>query len=69
MDDLNACFAESSVFSKLTPGDHAELARIAVRRTYQKGQFICLQGDIWSRVLYIASGRLGWAMLSPDGKR
>lgn len=69
MATLNPRFTESPVFSKLTPGDRAELAQIAVRKTYNKGEFICWQGDHWYKVLYLASGRLGWSMLSPDGKR
>ena len=69
MATLNLRFTESPVFSKLTPGDRAELAQIAVRKTYNKGEFICWQGDHWYQVLYRASGRLGWSMLSPDGKR
>jgi len=69
MGDLNTFLAHNPVFSKLTSKDRSELARIAVRKTYQKGDFICWQGDQWTRVLYLSSGLLGWSMLSPDGKR
>jgi CRP/FNR family transcriptional regulator len=69
MYTLHTCLIESPVFSKLSTTDHAELARLAVRKTYHKGQFICMQGDIWPHVLFLASGRLGWSMLSPEGKR
>ena len=69
MDALNACYTHKLVFSKLSPADHAQLTRLAIRKTYRKGQFIFLHGDIWPYVLFIASGRVGWVMLSPEGKR
>ncbi len=69
MDALNTCLTQKLVFSKLSPVDHAELAQLAIRKTYRKGQFIFMQGDIWPNVLCIASGRVGWVMLSPEGNR
>jgi len=69
MDTLHPCFTQKLIFSKLSPVDHAQLALLAMRKTYLKGQFIFLQGDIWPNVLCIASGRVGWVMLSPEGKR
>jgi len=61
--------AKDDVFSHLSARDHEELARLAFHTSYHKGQYICMQDDIWRRALYIASGKLGWVMLSPDGKR
>lgn len=61
--------AKDEVFSHLSARDHEELARLAFRKTYHKGRYICMQEDIWERALYIKSGKLGWVMLSPDGKR
>jgi len=61
--------AKNDVFSYLSTDDHKELARLAFSKKYNKGQYICMQGDIWNRALYIISGKLGWVMLSPDGKR
>ena len=69
MDALHDCLTKIPVFSKLSPVDRTHLAQIATRKTYRKGQFICLEGDIWPYVLYIASGRVGWVMISPEGKR
>ena len=69
MDTLQNCLTEIPVFSKLSPADRTRLAQLAIRKTFRKGQFICLQGDTWPYVLYIASGRVGWVMLSPEGKR
>ena len=67
--DLAPKLAKDEVFSHLTPRDHEDLARLAFSKNYYKGQYICMQDDIWNRALYIKSGKLGWVMLSPDGKR
>ena len=61
--------AKDDVFSHLSTRDHEELAQLAFRKSYHKGQYICMQDEIWRRALYISSGKLGWVMLSPDGKR
>ena len=61
--------AKDDVFSHLSTCDHEELARLAFQTSYYKGQYISMQDDIWNRALYIKSGKLGWVMLSPDGKR
>ncbi len=61
--------ANNDVFSYLSTRDHEELARLAFHKSYRKGQYVCMQDDIWDSALYITSGKLGWVMLSPDGKR
>lgn len=67
--DFAQRLAKDDVFSHLTTRDHEELARLSFRKSYRKGQYICIQDDVWKRVLYIDTGKLGWVMLSPDGKR
>ena len=67
--ELPKDLAKDEVFSHLSARDHEKLARLAFSKKYQKGQYICMQEDIWERALYIKSGKLGWVMLSPDGKR
>lgn len=69
MDDLSERLAHAPVFSKLVAADRAELARFSRHRTYQKGEVICRQDEIWPNVIYVAAGRAEWAMLSPEGKR
>ncbi len=61
--------AKDDVFIHLDARAHKELADLAFHTSYKKGQYICMQEDIWNRALYISSGKLGWVMLSPDGKR
>jgi CRP/FNR family cyclic AMP-dependent transcriptional regulator len=49
--------------------DLEDLAEKARQKTFQKGQFICWQGDHWPYVLYFTSGKVAWVMHSPEGKR
>ena len=69
MTKLNDGLAQAPVFKKLAAADRAELIRLAEVKTYRKGEFICWQDEVWPKALYIASGRIEWTMLSPDGKR
>jgi len=40
LGELSTCLAQKPVFSKLSSRDRTELVRLAVRTTYQKGEFI-----------------------------
>lgn len=68
-EKLRQCLKTAPVFSKLKQSDREELVQVARRRTYHKGQCVCLQDTIWDEVVYVESGRLGWSMLSLEGKR
>ncbi|MBT3316032.1 MAG: Crp/Fnr family transcriptional regulator [Anaerolineae bacterium] len=61
--------AKDDVFAHLDTRAHEKLAQLAFHASYRKGQYICMQDDIWKRALYVSSGKLGWVMLAPDGKR
>ncbi|MEW5827394.1 MAG: Crp/Fnr family transcriptional regulator [Chloroflexota bacterium] len=61
--------SQAPVFSKLTERERAELVATATEKKYSKDDFICWQGEVWPYVAFIASGRLEWAMLSPEGRR
>ncbi len=67
--DLRHCLTTAPVFSKLSPEDRDELVLLAQRRQYEKGMCVCMQDTLWDDVLHVHHGRLGWSMLSPDGKR
>ncbi|MDX9992468.1 MAG: Crp/Fnr family transcriptional regulator [Anaerolineales bacterium] len=69
MKNLVECLANAPVFSCLSESDRAELIAVARRKRFEKGETICWQGEAWPYAAYIASGRVEWAMLSPDGKR
>jgi CRP-like cAMP-binding protein len=63
------CLSKAPVFSKLTERERQELLERAVEKKFQKDEYVCWQGETWSKVAYIATGRLEWAMLSPEGRR
>ncbi len=83
MQKILDCLSKAPVFSKLTDHDrqelmkHAvekkyskqELMKHAVEKKYSKDEYVCWQGETWSYVAYIATGKLEWAMLSPEGRR
>jgi CRP/FNR family cyclic AMP-dependent transcriptional regulator len=63
------CLSKAPVFSKLTERDRQELLERAIQSRVRKDEYVCWQGEVWSHVAYIASGKLEWAMLSPEGRR
>ncbi len=67
--DFVRLLEKSEIFSRFSSREREELARLAYHAAFRKGQYICMQDDIWERALYVISGKLGWVMLSPDGKR
>ena len=69
METLREKLAKAPVFRTLDTADQEKLAQLAVKKTYQKREFLCWQDEVWPRVLYLDSGRLDWLMLSPGGKR
>ncbi|CAG1016520.1 CRP-like cAMP-activated global transcriptional regulator [Anaerolineales bacterium] len=69
MQKILDCLSKAPVFSKLTDRDRQELMERAVERKFQRDEYVCWQGEVWSHVAYIASGKLEWAMLSPEGRR
>ena len=61
--------SKSLVFSKLNERERQKLLECAVEKKFNKDEYVCWQGEVWPQVAYIASGRLEWAMLSPEGRR
>lgn len=69
MQKILDCLSQAPVFSKLSRQDREFLVANASEKKYEKDAYVCWQGETWSHVAYIASGRLEWAMLSPEGRR
>lgn len=69
MTNFPADLANDDIFKHLSVRNRQDLAKLAVRKRYRKGEIICFQGDLWRHALYIISGKLNWVMLAPDGKR
>lgn len=69
MQKIVDCLSQLPVFSKLSEHQRAELAASAHEKKYAKDEFVFWQGDEWPFVAFVFSGRLEWAMLSPEGRR
>ncbi len=69
MPNILDCLSHAPVFSKFSDLDRNELVEHALIKKYKRNEFVCWQGEIWSKVAYLSSGRLEWAMLSPEGRR
>ena len=69
MPKILDCLTQAPVFSKLTERERADLVAVATEKKFSKEEYVCWQGEVWPYVAYIASGRLEWAMLSPEGRR
>lgn len=68
MKDLSAQLAQNNVFREVSYQDRQALAMAGVKRRYNPGQFLCHQGDLWPKVVFVVSGRLRWVMLAVSGK-
>lgn len=63
------CLSRALVFEKLSDADRADLVSRARLKVHERGESICWQGELWPNVAYIASGRVEWVIVSPEGKR
>lgn len=69
MKKINQEIFKNDIIQMLNEFDRDELAKMAIIKHYQKGEYICHQDDIWEYMAYIASGEIKWSLFSPDGKR
>ncbi|MFA5536915.1 MAG: Crp/Fnr family transcriptional regulator [Bacillota bacterium] len=69
MVELRQHLAEIPIFAKMSAGEIDRLIKYAAYREYDRGEFICSEGEAWPKVILIAFGRIEWSMLSADGKR
>lgn len=68
MPQLIEILDNTEVLGKFTARQKERLASLAVRRTLERGEALFWQGDFWTNVLFIASGRLRSIIHSPDGR-
>jgi CRP-like cAMP-binding protein len=68
MKGLSAQFAQNNVFRELSDQDRQSLAKAGVKRSFAPGQYLCHQGELWPKVVFVVSGRLRWTMLAVSGK-
>jgi CRP/FNR family transcriptional regulator len=58
----------NSVIQSLDPIEVEEFAGLSMLRTYQKGEYLCLQGDDWSYLFVIANGLIRAHKESEEGR-
>ena len=68
MEALLAELAKNEVFSKVKQEDLDFVAQSSISRTLRDGEYLCHQGDDWPKVLFVESGEISWALISPVGK-
>ena len=60
--------ARFPVFAKLSHQEQARLAQLAVRKSYQKGEYVAHSGDVWPYVIIIDYGEIHALKMSPAGR-
>lgn len=68
MRDLSHLMENAEVLGKLTDSERQSLSVMASRRILKRGETMFWQGDHWTGVLLIASGRLQSVIYAMDGK-
>jgi CRP/FNR family transcriptional regulator len=58
----------NDVFASLSEAEMTEFAQLALRRNYQKGEFLCLHGDLWPNLFIIARGIIDAQKESTEGR-
>jgi CRP-like cAMP-binding protein len=68
VDPLPDLLTGNNIFGKIKPTDLGELKEKSNIVKLKKGEFLCHQGYIWSKVILVKNGELGWTLLSVAGK-
>jgi CRP-like cAMP-binding protein len=68
MSRLADLLGSAEVFQCLPESQREELASLAQRRSLEKGEVVCYQGDDWPHTVYIGNGELRSVINSPDGR-
>jgi CRP/FNR family transcriptional regulator, cyclic AMP receptor protein len=68
MEQLIHRLLQAEVFSKLPRDECVRLATMAQHRAVATGCFLCHQGDSWPYLVFVASGKLRWTLLSAGGQ-
>ena len=68
MTHLVGLLKDDPVFGHLTEEHLKELAGLAMQRSFQTDEVVCLQGDSWPYTFYIVDGSLRSVISAPDGR-
>jgi CRP/FNR family transcriptional regulator len=67
-DNLAELLAHLPVFAKLTERERADVAKMAIMKTYAEGELIALQGHTWKYCFILITGEISVQKLSPEGR-
>lgn len=68
MKPLAELLLTSPVFGSCPEAERGELARLAVRRTLEKGSRLAMQGEYWPHLFLVAEGELAAVKTSGEGR-
>lgn len=60
---------DNPIFKLLNAEQQAQAAEIAHKRSYQKGAFLALNGDIWPYLFMVVEGQVECVKESPEGRQ
>jgi len=62
------CMTDLWLFEQLTPAEKSQIQNMARRISYQKGEFLFMQGDPAETIFLITAGRVKLCKVSDEGK-
>ena len=68
MQRLHNLLQQSKIFGKFTEKQRQQLAALAIRRAIKRNESLLMQGEFWTNVLIISTGKLQSVISSLDGK-
>lgn len=68
MKEILGLLASNPIFAALNETERTEFARHARARDYQKGEFLCLYGDLWPYLFVVAYGLIDAQKASTEGR-
>lgn len=68
MRPLDELLTQTSLFAQLSAADRVQLARRAISREYQRGEFIAHYGDAWPYLLLMEDGTVDLLRESEEGR-
>ncbi|MDA3809211.1 MAG: Crp/Fnr family transcriptional regulator [Spirochaetaceae bacterium] len=64
----NICARKVSIFSSLNDQDIEKIVKMTGHKNYKKGDFLCYEGDISSKLFIVNEGKVKLSKFNKDGK-
>ena len=68
MEKINVLIEQIPIFRHLDDHQRLQLARLATKKSFEKGEFIAHYEEIWPHMLVVESGVIGVLKLSSEGR-